>query len=125
MIADYKPSEWVEKTEKELVFDDGYGNGFCFPCTLEGEPMLTDCNRPNYEFALSHPEKFERYNKVIERKWRYKENAKGTCGCGEKIELYDEYMGACQCPKCGQWYNLFGQRLNPPEQWEEPIDYDY
>lgn len=123
MIADYRPPEFVVKAEKNLVFDDGFGNGFSFPCTPNGEPILTDCNRRNYEFALAHPERFERHKVVVESKWSYKENATGTCRCGKRIELFDEYMGACQCPNCGQWYNLFGQELNPPEQWEE--DYDY
>lgn len=118
-MENYRPSRWVEKTEKELVFDDEYGNGFCFPCADDGEPILNECSRKNYEFALAHREKFVRYNEVVEEKWRYKENAKGTCQCGNEIELYDEYMGACECPHCGQWYNLFGQRLNPPEYWEE------
>lgn len=124
MIADYKPSEWQESISHSLVFDDGCGNGFWFPCSPEGKPFLTDCNRQNYEFAVAHPEKFARYKKVVEERHSFKANATGTCGCGEKIELYDEYMGACQCPKCGQWYNLFGQSLNPPEDWEEPVDYD-
>lgn len=28
-------------------------------------------------------------------------------------------MGACQCPKCGKWYNIFGQALLDPEFWED------
>jgi hypothetical protein len=28
-------------------------------------------------------------------------------------------MGANECPHCGQWYNVFGQELLPPDQWEE------
>jgi hypothetical protein len=45
--------------------------------------------------------------------------------CGKEFKLQDHYCGACECPNCGEWYNLCGQHLNPPEQWEEPIDYDY
>lgn len=49
----------------------------------------------------------------------YKPPAYGTCHCGGTVELTDEYMGACECPNCGQWYNLFGQELLPPDMWEE------
>ena len=51
----------------------------------------------------------------------------GTCNCGHKIELYDRYLGACECPYCGQWWNLFGQELKNPEHWNDygEMDYDY
>ena len=49
----------------------------------------------------------------------YREPAHGICRCGEEVTLIDEYMGSCQCENCGQWYNLFGQELLPPNQWEE------
>lgn len=55
MIADYKPSEWQESVSHSLVFDDGHGNGFWFPCSPKGEPILTDSNRPNYEYAVANP----------------------------------------------------------------------
>ena len=42
--------------------------------------------------------------------------------CGTEFDLTDEYYGACQCPECGQWYNLFGQTLLPPDEWEEDLD---
>ena len=51
------------------------------------------------------------------------ENAKALCSCGEIIELYDGYMGSCECPNCGQWYNMFGQTLIKPQYWEEDEDY--
>lgn len=50
----------------------------------------------------------------------------GKCEeCGARVDLdgYD-YMGAVQCPKCGQWYNLNGEELLPPDQWGE-VDEDY
>lgn len=28
---------------------------------------------------------------------------------------------ARECPHCGQWYNLFGQRLKHPDEWEEKL----
>ena len=121
MIKNYKPATMKEAQSFGLVFDDGCNNGFGFPCDENGNllPELSKEAAANYEYCMAHPEKFERYNKVVCRKWRYRQNATGTCGCGNQIELYNAYMGACECPHCGQWYNLFGQKLNPPSQWEE------
>lgn len=109
MISNYTPAEWKEDISYELVFLDRDNNGFAFPCSLDGEPILNPTAKKNYDFCMAHPEKFVRYNEVVEYKQCYKENAHGTCHCGERIELYDEYLGACSCPRCGRWYNLFGQ----------------
>ena len=43
------------------------------------------------------------------------------CGC--EFYLEDEYYGTCQCPNCGQWFNLFGQEVLAPSQYD--IDSDY
>ena len=43
----------------------------------------------------------------------------GRCKCGEKVVLMGLYMGACDCPSCGQWYNVSGQELKDPSEWEE------
>lgn len=117
MIKDYKPSEWKSWKFYELVFDDGKNNGFGFPCDENGDLNLTEEQRKNYEFAMNHPEKFERYNEVVMFTGEYKEDASGICECGERIELFDEYMGACECPYCGLWYNMFGQELKHPDEW--------
>ena len=45
------------------------------------------------------------------------------CDCGEEFELYNEYMGACSCPKCEKYFNLFGQALNNPETWRDGGDW--
>jgi hypothetical protein len=37
-----------------------------------------------------------------------------TCPCGFRLTLGP---GDQECPKCGQWFNAFGQRLKPPEEW--------
>lgn len=121
MIKDFKPATYETITEYDLVFDDGRDNGFWFPCDKDGR-LLTELSKEaikNYNDCLKKPEKFERYNKIVKTERRVRNNATGTCHCGNKVELYDMYYGACQCDKCGQWYNLFGQMLVPPEQWEE------
>ena len=124
MISNYTPAEWKEDISYELVFLDIDNNGFVFPCSSDGEPILNPAAKKNYDFCMAHPEKFVMYNEVVGYKWRYRANASGTCHCGEQIELHDEYLGACSCPRCGRWYNLFGQELEPPSRWGD-VDYDY
>ena len=126
MIANYHPSEWKTNTWFELCFDDGHHNGLGFPCTEDGTPLIDSENTAawdNYKYALEHPEKYARFNKVVKHTQRYTENPWGVCKCGKVIELYNEYMGACECPRCGQWYNLFGQELNRPETWPDGDDW--
>lgn len=121
MIDSFTPSERKTATRYSLVFDDGHGNGLWFPCDEEGvllEPV-NDGARANYQYALAHPEQFARYNKVVKYSYSYWEPAHGICHCGAKVELVNEYMGACQCRRCGQWYIQSGQELLPPEEWEE------
>lgn len=122
MMKDYKPAGWEEKIEKELVFDDGHDNGYVFHIEDDGELVLNDYNRPSYEYCLAHPEKFARYNQIVKRKRIYKEYASGICDCGKRIELYNQYLGACECPYCGRWYSLFGQNLKNPDEWDERIN---
>ena len=119
----------VERQTKELVefsieFTDAEGSGYTFPCDSAGNVQLdNDAARENYQFALAHPEKFPvQFNEFTRRTRTYTENAHGTCVCGEEVELYDQYKGACQCPKCKRWYNLFGQRLIDPQYWEDDGD---
>lgn len=129
MIQNYVPAECKTETHFDLTFyyseDSG---GFAFPCDAAGNvfPLENKEARKNLEHCIAHPEEFETYNEV--RRWinRYTEPAHGACICGTEVELYDQYYGACQCPNCGRWYNLFGQSLLPPEQWErDPSEEEY
>ena len=43
--------------------------------------------------------------------------------CGAEFYLQDEYLGACECPRCGQWFNLFGQELTDPRGWSNGSDW--
>ena len=125
MINNYVPPEWQESIYYGLCFDDGRNNGFEFPCDENGNVPddLNPAARKNYEWCLEHPERFDRFNKVVKRVNRYKENARGTCKCGNEIELWNEYLGGCECPHCGRWWNMFGQELNPPETWADGDDW--
>lgn len=126
MIKDFKRGEYVTRKSYELCFDDGCGNGFGFPCDKDGN-FVNVYNNPgaeiNYHWCLEHPEKFVRFNKVVEREWSWRENNSGICNCGNKIELVNDYMGACECPHCGQWWNVFGQELRNPDTWSDGDDW--
>lgn len=127
MINSYVPAETKILVEHELVFDDGHNNGFGFPCDANGKVFdLQPETAQNLAYCLKCPQEFKRWNEVVTTKRYYKEPAHGTCVCGTEVELYDQYYGACQCPNCGRWYNLFGQSLLPPEQWErDPSEEEY
>ena len=123
MITNFKPSQRIEETTWRRVFDYDYvGTGFAFPCNEEGEILMDQMPEPaikNYKFCMAHPEKFVRFDKLESQTHHYTAPAEGDCSCGEHIQLFDQYMGACECPNCRQWYNVFGEELLPPEQWEE------
>lgn len=99
--------------------------GFAFPCDKDGN-IDFDNMRPemidSYEWCESHPEKFDEPY-VRQDKHSYMQNAIAKCECGKKIELYDEYMGACECPYCHRWYNMFGQELKNPNTWKNGEDW--
>ena len=123
MLKNYIPASHHTVTEYELVFDDGVFNGYGFPCDANGKLLQSEKENPiaheNMRRCLEHPERFVRFNKILKHERRVRDNAHGTCSCGNEVELWDQYMGACQCEKCGRWYNLFGQELVAPEYWEE------
>ncbi len=104
----------------ELVFDDGHNNGFAFPCNESGVvEKLHEAGKKNLEWCKAHPEEFVRANEVVTIRQNYTEPAHGTCDCGATVVLENQYCGACQCPQCGHWYNLFGESILPPERWVE------
>ena len=121
MIANYFPSHDIEITEREIRFFVDSSGGLAFPCDEQGNPIFyNQYAKANYEDAIQHPERFPyEFNKVHQWTRYCREPASGVCKCGERIYLTNQYLGACSCPNCGQWYNLFGQELLPPEKWEE------
>lgn len=127
MIKNYVPAEWKTHVEYELVFDDGHNNGYGFPCNESGSVVdIPPEAVANLAWCMEHPEKFVRAGEIVTYRNRYREPARGTCICGQEVILTDEYYGACQCEKCGQWYNLFGQSLLPPDEWEtDPSEEEY
>ena len=53
----------------------------------------------------------------MDRNMRQRTCKVGLCKCGQEVLLMDTYMGATDCPNCGQWYNVFGQELKDPDEW--------
>lgn len=99
------------------VIGEPKGCGFSFACDSEG--TLTSRNegqKENFAFAIAHPEKFVDLG-VVKHVSEYLVPGSGLCRCGERVSLIEQYMGACECPRCGQWYNIFGQELLPPDMW--------
>lgn len=112
------PEEIVERT---LEFTSSEGYGFSFVADTNGKPILAnDAQKENYQYAMAHEDEFDvQFNEFTVRKRTYINPAHGTCDCGTEVALDGGYMGAVQCPDCGQWYNLFGQELIDPEYWED------
>lgn len=114
------------EVEYRIEFTDAEGCGYSFPCDQNGNVRFDDrdieiarVQREHYKAAMAGKERFtQQYAELVARKYTVTENAIGKCVCGEEVELYDQYQGACECPHCGRWYNLFCQELLPPESWE-------
>ena len=101
--------------------------GFIFPANSDGSPVLeqmSDEAKKNYYECEASTNTYNRW--FEEREHTIIEPAVGKCVCGCEVELDADfaYHGAVQCEKCGQWYNLFGQKLIDPEYWEMDDD-DY
>lgn len=63
------------------------------------DPQFADTQRESYQRCESDP----RYvRKEITEEVRITHPAIRQCTCGNAVELVDQYMGACQCDKCGQ-----------------------
>lgn len=127
MLKNYDRGEWKTEYWFEIAYEREDGSGFVFPCDECGNPLpdMNPAALENLEWCRNHADEFAVAGEVVRRKHSYREPASGTCSCGNRVELYDMYMGACPCEKCGRWYNLFGQELLPPEQWEDDADEEY
>ena len=126
MLEQMTERKWHYWTEYKITFDYDETGGYWFPCDENGN-LLKDDMTPtaieNYEWCMAHPEKFQTYNRMVSFERKSVEPATGVCKCGHRISLWDEYMGACHCPHCGTWYNLFGQELNHPDTWKDGDDW--
>ena len=117
-----KEREPKESVTYSLDFDykNDSSGGFTFPCNQYGEILKDEMPQvaiDNYHRCLKDDRLSSPYIRTHRSHWV--EPAIGKCVCGEEVVLENQYMGACECPKCGQWYNIYGQSLIPPEYWED------
>jgi hypothetical protein len=110
----------------QLCYEYAPNCGYGFPCDEHGNVLTDDpnyeCWKDNYNDCVNGRNPHLTDVRIRKQTHKWMENAKGICThCGREVELHNEYCGACQC-ECGQWYNMFGQEINPPSMWEEPIE---
>lgn len=114
-------SKHMEEIIFSYEFDIDKNGGFSFPCDEDGIidfSSLPEEAKQNLVFCLNNTSKFQFVGKrshTIE----YTVPAITSCDCGANFPLVNEYHGACECPECGQWYNLFGQKLESPQIWNK------
>ena len=113
-----KDAGYEELVEYRLEYTDEEGTGFSFPCDSDGR-LLKPGLLPKLEECRAHADDFAVAGVVKEYRREHHVPAEGICECGKHIRLQEQYLGACQCPYCGRWHNLFGQELLPPEMWED------
>lgn len=109
----------VVNYQREFESTELPGSGYSFDCDEEGK-LKAEYKETleNYNYCITHPEKYIDRG-VIQHKSYYTEPTHAICKCGKEIRLEDYYMGACECPYCGRWYNMFGQELRNPSEWEK------
>ncbi len=111
-----RPSERKEEISYQLVYDHAFSGGsYWFPCDAEGKllPYPLASFAKNMERIQANPGMFAapRVEKNVNR---WTEPAVLACDCDREVVL----EGDARC-ECGQWYNVLGQKLRPPEQWGE------
>lgn len=126
MIIERHNGRIVTETEYRYEFTDENRNGFSFPCDADGAAdfnCFTQEAINNFDDCVANQDKFY-FVGVREYRHTYHEPNYGICSCGETV-IFDRdnnYYGAVQCPKCDQWYNLFGQELIDPKYWDYGYD---
>lgn len=127
MLTNITPRHYYEKVYYTYDYETSRNCGFTFPCNSDGTIDETSLLLPaieNLKYCRENPDKFE-WQGIVKHNQHCTDPAYGTCSCGNTVVLIDQYYGACECEKCGKWYNLFGQELLKPEYWEideEPED---
>ena len=119
MIKKYMPSYWAEYKIYAVIFDDFDNHGHMFPCDKDGIlKEMSRTKRSDYEFCMSNPHLFPRFNKVVEYDIPYKIGEKGVCECGYTVSLDKAgmYGGTCECPKCKRVYDIHGVEYSKPKK---------
>ena len=128
MLKNIRPSHTEHEVYYTMDFMRDRDNGFTFPCDRNGIINYDELPFPakeNLEFCLKYPDAFGYFTGVQKHDQVVRYPAEGDCICGNHVILYDRYYGACPCEKCDRWYNLFGQELLPPDEWEQDPSEEY
>ena len=118
---------WVEENiyyTLDFNLKEDPGAGYTFPCNEKGiVEKMNPAAEESYEYVKANLNKYfsPKLQKHIDH-YRHRPTIK--CDCGEEFELNDMYYGSCDCPKCGQWYNLFGQKTLSPDEYRDHDDFD-
>jgi hypothetical protein len=118
----YESRAWLQHN---FHWEDKPDSGFTFEVNEKGECITeNDSAQENFVLCKTGLITSGTGGKIVDggvRKvsHKYATNAVGVCVCGEQVELYNQYMRACECSNCGQWYNLSGQELMPPRYWHD------
>ena len=112
----------VEEVEHYIFYEyaEELDSGFMFPCNQDG---VIDFNSME-QVALDNYEKCESgeyevvYQGLRRSINRYSEPAIGKCSCGQEVALESNTN---QCESCHSYYNMGGQELRDPREWEERI----
>ena len=121
MLKIIKQRKRITISERRVEFDPvnpKEKSMLSFKADKNWNPIFT-CNEAikNYEKALQDLSYKAPICRVIE--YAHTEPAKGRCKCGNVISMVNQYQGAFECDKCHQWYNLFGQELKNPDEWDD------
>ena len=114
---------WAE--EWSLTFHDSSGRGYSFDCNQEGEILpgaITKWSVGNFHRAISGFCDGSLSMEIERHEWSWIEPSEGLCDCGGTVVLDDPLWNSCY--RCGQDYNMSGQRVLPPRMCEEEWDED-
>ena len=122
IISESQKVNHVEYRREFSSIDDDACD-YSFPCEKNGtliHDKFYDSWIENYHYCVSHPDEYEDMG-IITMKWEYTEPTHALCSCGREVFL----SGDTCCGGCGQWYNMFGQPIKNPFEWDENCDDDY
>ena len=102
-----------------LVYEDANG-GYAFPCDSSGRvlwhelcsPVCSpDMARKSLEYCVSHQDRWTSKCGEVETLTSY--ICYGVCPCCGRRVYFGGDVSRAEC-YCGQWYNIFGQKILPP-----------
>lgn len=119
-MKDFKPSDFIEGVDYTVAFwyEGHIGTwGYSFACDKEGTlmPFNNQDAEENYRLCLTGSVRGTKVivGGLVEKSFKYKKPASGTCECGQRLSL-PHFTNTCEC---GKDYNSSGQELAPRDQW--------